>query len=60
MFEDAFGVAEPDDMIEATTLSSLHSNEPFLQTKSTLQDYLRGDNRDVQTEVGANVFFGKG
>lgn len=62
MFEDAFGVAEPDDMLEAAALSIAAFERTVLANQAPFQDYLRGDETAMsEAEVaGANVFFGKG
>lgn len=62
MFIDAFGVAEPDDMLEATALSIAAYERTILANRAPFQDYLRGDETAMsEAEVaGANVFFGKG
>ena len=62
MFEDAFGVAEPDDMIEAAALSIAAFERTVLANQAPFQEYLRGDETAMsEAEVaGANVFFGKG
>lgn len=62
MFIDAFGVAEPDDMLEATALSIAAYERTILANRAPFQDYLRGDETAMsESEVaGANVFFGKG
>ena len=62
MFEDAFGVAEPDDMLEAAALSIAAFERTVLANQAPFQEYLRGDETAMsEAEVaGANVFFGKG
>jgi len=62
MFEDAYGVAEPDDMIGAAALAIAAFERTVLANKAPFQEYLRGDETAMtETEVaGANVFFGKG
>ena len=62
MFEDAFGVAEPDDMLESAALSIAAFERTILANQAPFQDYLRGDETAMsESEVaGANVFFGKG
>ena len=62
MFEDAFGVAEPDDMIEAAALSIAAFERTVLANEAPFQEYLRGDETAMtETQVaGAEVFFGKG
>ena len=62
MFEDAFGVAEPDDMIQAAALSIAAFERTVLANQAPFQEYLRGDETAMsEAEVaGANVFFGKG
>lgn len=62
MFEEAFGVAEPEDMLEATALSIAAYERTILANQAPFQDYLRGDETAMtETQVaGAEVFFGKG
>jgi len=62
MFEDAYGVAEPDDMLEAAALAIAAFERTVLANEAPFQDYLRGDETAMtETQVaGAEVFFGKG
>ena len=62
MFEDAFGVAEPEDMLESAGLAIAAFERTVLANRAPFQDYLRGDETAMsEAEVaGANVFFGKG
>ena len=62
MFEDAYGVAEPDDMLEAAALAIAAFERTVLSNEAPFQDYLRGDETAMtETQVaGAEVFFGKG
>jgi cytochrome c peroxidase len=62
MFEDAYGVAEPDDMLEATALAIAAYERTILANQAPFQAYLKGDETAMtESEVaGAEVFFGKG
>lgn len=62
MFEDAFGVAEPEDMLEATALSIAAYERTILANEAPFQEFLRGDDDAMTIEEieGAKVFFGKG
>ena len=62
MFEDAYGVAEPDDMLEAAALAIAAFERTVLSNEAPFQNYLRGDETAMtETQVaGAEVFFGKG
>jgi cytochrome c peroxidase len=62
MFEAAYGVAEPDDMLEATALAIAAYERTILANQAPFQAYLKGDETAMtESEVaGAEVFFGKG
>ena len=62
MFESAYGVAEPDDMLEATALAIAAYERTILANQAPFQDFLRGDMEALTLEEveGAKVFFGKG
>lgn len=62
MFEEAFGVAEPEDMLEATALSIAAYERTILANEAPFQEFLRGDDDAMSLEEieGAKVFFGKG
>ena len=62
MFTDAYGVAEPDDMLEATALAVAAYERTILANQSPFQAYLKGDVDAMTAEEvsGAEVFFGKG
>jgi len=62
MFEEAFGVAEPEDMLEATALSIAAYERTILANEAPFQEFLRGDDDAMTLEEieGAKVFFGKG
>jgi len=62
MFESAYGVAEPDDMLEATALAIAAYERTILANQAPFQAYLKGDETAMtESEVaGAEVFFGKG
>ena len=62
MFEEAFGVAEPEDMLEATALSIAAYERTILANEAPFQEFLRGDDDAMTIEEieGAKVFFGKG
>ena len=62
LYIDAFGVAQPDDMLEATAFAIAAFERTILANRAPFQDYLRGDEDSMsEAEVaGANVFFGKG
>jgi cytochrome c peroxidase len=62
MFEDAYGIAQPDDMLEAAALAVAAFERTVLSNEAPFQDYLRGDETAMtETQVaGAEVFFGKG
>ena len=62
MFEDAYGIAQPDDMLEAAALAVAAFERTVLSNEAPFQEYLRGDETAMtETHVaGAEVFFGKG
>ena len=62
MFEDAFGIAEPEDMLGVTGLAIVHMNCTILANEAPFQEFLRGDDDAMTIEEieGAKVFFGKG
>lgn len=62
MFTDAYGVAEPDDMLLATSLAIAAFERTVLANKAPFQSYLKGDVDAMSAEEvsGAEVFFGKG
>jgi len=62
MYEAAYGVAEPDDMLEATALAIAAYERTILANQAPFQAYLKGDETAMtESEVaGAEVFFGKG
>jgi cytochrome c peroxidase len=62
MFEDAYGIAQPDDMLEAAALAVAAFERTVLSNEAPFQEYLRGDETAMtETQVaGAEVFFGKG
>lgn len=62
MFEAAYGIAEPDDMLEATALAIAAYERTILANQAPFQAYLKGDETAMtESEVaGAEVFFGKG
>ena len=62
MFTDAYGVAEPDDMLLATSLAIAAFERTVLANEAPFQSYLKGDVDAMTAEEvsGAEVFFGKG
>jgi cytochrome c peroxidase len=62
MYEAAYGIAEPDDMLEATALAIAAYERTILANQAPFQAYLKGDETAMtESEVaGAEVFFGKG
>ena len=62
MFTDAYGVAEPDDMLLATSLAIAAFERTVLANEAPFQAYLKGDVDAMTAEEvsGAEVFFGKG
>lgn len=62
LYIDAFGVAQPDDMLEATALAIAAFERTVLANEAPFQKYLKGDVEAMTAEEvnGAEVFFGKG
>ena len=62
MFEDAYGIANPDDMLEATALAIAAFERTVIANQAPFQAYLKGDVDAMSSEEvkGAEVFFGKG
>lgn len=62
MFRDAYGVAQPPDMLEAASLAIAAFERTILANQAPFQDYLRGnvDAMSAEEVEGAKVFFGKG
>ena len=62
MFEAAYGVSQPHDMLEAAALAIAGYERTILANRAPFQKFLRGDMTIMSLEEveGAIVFFGKG
>lgn len=62
MFEAAYGVSRPGDMLAAAALAIAAYERTILANQAPLQKFLRGDDNALSLEEveGAKVFFGEG